>query len=311
MKAKDAFGNATTPVVQFGSSDGSATLPANATLAATGTTFTGLRMQTLGDETITVADVSPANASASATSNSILVYGNATQFAIATTSSTVTAGTSVTYTLTAGCERRHRRGLPRHGSFHGRGRCQGGRAGNFEIYRDRQGGAYLHGDLQDGGQPDVDDHRYREWRPSWGRTTASRLSRRPPRTASGADSATTGIMAGTTVNFNVTAEDVYGNIDMNFAGTVGFTSTRPARPVAGQHHVGVRHRFFQCDAGDRRMRTITASSTGVTKSSATFGVVAAAPASFIVSAPAKATAGMAFTVTVTAKDQFRQYGHHL
>jgi hypothetical protein len=109
----------------------------------------------------------------------------------------------------------------------------------------------------------------------------------------------------------VTALDAYGNTATGYRGTVHFTSTdlRAVLPAsypftaanAGIHTFTSKLAFKT--AGTQTLTakdTVTATITG----KATEKVVAGAATHFVLTAPATATAGVPFTVTVTAEDAY-------
>src|SRR5207253_908852 len=118
--------------------------------------------------------------------------------------------------------------------------------------------------------------------------------------------------AGSPFTFTVTALDFYNNTATGYTGTVHFTSSDGQAILPGDYA------FVGGDAGVHTFsngatlktvgsRIITATDTvtgSITGTSATVAVSAAAATHYSVSAPGSATAGSAFTVTVTALDAF-------
>jgi streptogramin lyase len=117
--------------------------------------------------------------------------------------------------------------------------------------------------------------------------------------------------AGTAVSFTVTAKDAYGNVATGYRGIVHFTSTDPKAVLPANYT------FIAGDAGTHTFtakltfktagtQTLTAKDTvaGTITGKATSKVVAGAATHLLLSAPATATAGVAFTVTVTAQDAY-------
>ncbi len=109
--------------------------------------------------------------------------------------------------------------------------------------------------------------------------------------------------------FAVIARDAYGNTTSGYGGTVHFTSTdsaavMPADYTFGAADAGVH--VFTATLKTTGTRSITAMDTTATPAiTGTQSGITVAPASLIhlvVSAPANASAGTAFAVTVTAKD---------
>jgi uncharacterized repeat protein (TIGR01451 family) len=114
--------------------------------------------------------------------------------------------------------------------------------------------------------------------------------------------------AGSTFLFTVTAQDQFDNTDTGFSATVHFTSsdagagtTLPADSIMAGG-VGT----FMATLVTAGPQTITASASGGAISGTTNVIVVSPTAAthFVVSAPATATAGTAFSFTVTALDQF-------
>jgi hypothetical protein len=118
------------------------------------------------------------------------------------------------------------------------------------------------------------------------------------------------VTAGSAGTFTVTAEDPYGNVATGYTGTVSFASSdsRAVLPAAYTFSAGDlgTHAFSASllTAGlqaltvvDSTTPTLTGSQTGIT-------VNAGAASMFVISAPAAAQAGTAFSVTVTAEDAY-------
>jgi hypothetical protein len=115
--------------------------------------------------------------------------------------------------------------------------------------------------------------------------------------------------AGVAQNFTITAKDAYGNIATGYTGTVHFTSsdTKAVLPA--------NYTFTAADAGIHAFsatlktagsKTVTATDTvtATLTAKATVTVVAAAATHFKVTGSATATAGKAFSLTVTALDAY-------
>ncbi len=113
--------------------------------------------------------------------------------------------------------------------------------------------------------------------------------------------------AGTAFNVTVTALDAGDNTVTNYTGTVHFTSSdgQAILPADAMLTNGVG--TFSSTLETAGSQTITATDTttsSITGTSNTVSVSSAAATHFAVSAPASATAGTAFNVTVTALDPF-------
>jgi uncharacterized repeat protein (TIGR02543 family) len=120
--------------------------------------------------------------------------------------------------------------------------------------------------------------------------------------------------AGSAFSITVTARDAYGNTASGYAGTVHFTKTDTGAGSA----IPVNYTFTGGDAGVHLFtngvtlvsagnKTITATDTVSSSLTGTSGSIAVAPLAathLAVSAPASATPGSAFTLTVAAKDAF-------
>jgi subtilisin-like proprotein convertase family protein len=116
--------------------------------------------------------------------------------------------------------------------------------------------------------------------------------------------------AGAPGSFTVTAQDANGNVATNFTGTVHFTSSDPHAALPADYT------FTPADAGSHTFSAAlkTAGSQSLTVSDSVNGsltgteagiaVSPAAASRLAVSAPAGATAGTLFSVTVTAQDAY-------
>ena len=115
------------------------------------------------------------------------------------------------------------------------------------------------------------------------------------------------VTAGTPIPFTVTAVDAFGNLASGYTGMVHFTSTDPraSLPVDSTLTNGVG--TFNVTLKTAGSQTLTAADTvtsSLTGHSGPVTVSAAAAASFVLNAPATATAGVPFSFSVTAKDPF-------
>jgi hypothetical protein len=125
-------------------------------------------------------------------------------------------------------------------------------------------------------------------------------------------SAATSTTAGTAFSVTVTAKDPYGNTATGYAGTVHFTSSD------AQAALPADYAFVGADAGSHTFtsgvtlktagsQSLTATDTvtgSITGSQSGITVSAASASTLSVSAPASATAGAAFSVTILAKDLY-------
>src|SRR5262249_44228347 len=113
--------------------------------------------------------------------------------------------------------------------------------------------------------------------------------------------------AGTTVALTVTARDAAGNVILDYPGTVQFGSSDR------QAGLPTSYTFSPADQGSHVFNVVLktagtqtiAATVGSVSGQASVQVGAASAASFVVSAPATATGGVALSaVTVTVKDAF-------
>ncbi len=122
--------------------------------------------------------------------------------------------------------------------------------------------------------------------------------------------APTGTTAGTAFGMTVTALDPYGNVAVSYTGTVHFRSTDAAALLPSDYPFtagdGGIHTFAGIVLKTAGGRTLTAvdTITGSIMGSAAVTVSAAAASHLSVAAPAGATAGMGFGVTVAALDPY-------
>src|SRR5262249_24003996 len=120
-------------------------------------------------------------------------------------------------------------------------------------------------------------------------------------------SAPSSATAGSAFTFTVTAEDEFNNTTTGYGGTVHFTSSdgNPSLPADSTLSNGTGS--FSASLNTAGHHTLTAANTSTPPNTGTRHLHAALPTSathFAVSAPPSATAGNAFTFTVTAEDQF-------
>ena len=113
--------------------------------------------------------------------------------------------------------------------------------------------------------------------------------------------------AGTALSVSIIAKDVYGNTVIGYTGTAHFTSTdfNALLPVDTALTNGTGS--FNATLITAGSQTITVTDTVTPSITGTSGTVAVAPAAvthFGVGTPSVITAGTAFNVTVTARDQF-------
>jgi hypothetical protein len=113
--------------------------------------------------------------------------------------------------------------------------------------------------------------------------------------------------AGTALNFTVTALDDQNQPEPGYAGTAHFTSSDAAAILPADATLSNGVGTFSATLKTAGSETLTATDTSdstITGTSNAIIVSAAAADHFAVSVPGTATAGSAFSFTVTAKDQF-------
>jgi hypothetical protein len=118
------------------------------------------------------------------------------------------------------------------------------------------------------------------------------------------------VKAGTSHTFTVAAQDPYGNTATGYTGTVHFTSTDakavlPANYTFTAADAGV-HTFSATlkTAGTQSLTATDTKTAGITGTEGGVTVNPAAASKFILSAPASATHGVAFSLTVTVEDAY-------
>ncbi len=113
--------------------------------------------------------------------------------------------------------------------------------------------------------------------------------------------------AGSAFNFTVTALDQFNNTDTGYTGTVHFTSSDGQAVLPADSTLTNGAGTFSVTLKTAGSQTLTATDTvtsSITGTSAAITVSAAAATHFAVTAPSNATAGSAFSFTVTALDPF-------
>src|SRR5207248_1220998 len=113
--------------------------------------------------------------------------------------------------------------------------------------------------------------------------------------------------AGSAFSFTVTALDAFNNTATGYAGTVHFTSSDGAATPPSNSTLTNGTGTFSATLKTAGNQTLTATATAtlsITSTSNTIAVSAASATHYVVSAPATATAGNAFSFTVTALDAF-------
>ena len=110
--------------------------------------------------------------------------------------------------------------------------------------------------------------------------------------------------AGTAINVTVTAQDAYGNTVTSYAGTVGITSSDSNAALPGSSTLTSGIKVFAVTLKTAGTQTVTASDGTLSTTSSNITVNPAAASTLTVSAPANATAGASASVTVRAFDAY-------
>jgi hypothetical protein len=119
--------------------------------------------------------------------------------------------------------------------------------------------------------------------------------------------ATPSVTAGTPFNLTVTALDQFNNVATGYTGTVHFTSTDAQAVLPANSTLANGARLFPVTLKTLGSQTVTATDTvtlAITGTSNPITVGSGTATHFVVTAPAGATAGTAFNVSVMALDQF-------
>ena len=115
------------------------------------------------------------------------------------------------------------------------------------------------------------------------------------------------ITAGTAGNLTVTARDAFGNVATAYAGKLHFTSTDPRAALPADsalaNGTGVLSVAFRT-AGSETLSATDTVNAQITGSQTAIQVGAATTTKLVVQAPASATQGVQFTISVSAEDRF-------
>src|SRR5713101_5635894 len=313
MKSNGITYTAYRGTVHFTSSDVQAGLPANYTFTAADNgvhTFTNLvTLKTVGNQTVRTTDT--LNAYDTGTITVAVNPGPASVFTVTTSSGSSTAGTVLTVTVTAK-DAYGNVATGYTGTVHFTSTdLQAVLPANYTFVAGDNGVHTFNVTLKTAGSDTVTAT---DTVTSSITGTSSAVNVSPAAASQLTVAAPAAATAGTAFNVTVTAKDAYGNTATGYTGIVHFTSSDvqavlPANYtfVAGDNGI---HTFTNLTtlktAGNQTITgtdTVTASITG------TSGTIVVSPNSggplhYAVAAPASATAGTAFSITVTAKDQF-------
>ncbi len=113
-------------------------------------------------------------------------------------------------------------------------------------------------------------------------------------------------VAGSAISIGVTALDAFGNVATGYSGTVHFTDSSSGATLPGNATLSAGEGTFNATLTLASGQTIVAtdSANGSVTGSAGVAVSPAAASHFAIDAPANATAGSPFSVTITALDPF-------
>ncbi len=304
VTAKDAFGNVATAysgTVHFTSTDALASVPANTTLTNGTKTFGAVVLETVGSQTVTVADA--LSAGINGASNAVVVTPAAASIlTVVPAGTSQTAGVPFNVTVTAKDQ------------F---GNTATGYAGTVQ-FTSTDGQAVLPADttltagvkvfsltLKTVGGRTVTAKD--SVTPSITGTTPS-ITVSPAAVASLSASASSPQTAGTPFNVAVTAFDAFGNVATGYTGVVHFTSTDNAAILSADGTPTGGSGSFSTVLRTAGTKTVTATDTVSPSLTATGNITVnpAGAASLTVTPPAafSQTAGAAFSITVTAKDTY-------
>jgi hypothetical protein len=299
VTAQDAFNNTVTSyagTVHFTSTDAQAVLPANATLT-NGVGSFAVTFATAGNQTVTATDT--ATSSITGTTGTIAVSpATATHFAVGAPAS-ATAGTAFNFTVTA---------------LDAFGNTATGYAGTVHFTStDAQAALPANSTLTNGtgsfsttlktaGSQTLTatDTANSSITGSSGTITVS-----PAAATHFSVSAPATANAGSPFSFTVTALDAFNNTATGYSGTVHFTSSDGQASLPANSGLTTGAGSFQATLATGGNQTLTATDTASSSITGTSGPIAVGGAlsiHFSVSTPASATAGTAFTFTVTALD---------
>ena len=301
VTALDASGNVAvsyTGTVGFTSTDPNATLPANSTLA-NGVGAFNATLKTAGTQTITAKDT--LTQSIGGTSNAITVNAAAAAAFKITAPTPVIAGTAFNVTVT---------------SVDQFGNVATGYTGTFK-FTSSDTKAVLPGEsgLHNGtgtfsvalGTAGAQTITVTDIVTSTITGTSNSITVDPGAASYFTVSAPATATAGSAISVSVTAFDRFNNLDTTYSGTVHFTSTDPQAVLPADTKLTNGAGSFSVTLKTDGTQTITATDTLTTSVTGTSGDISVVPGPathLSVTAPATASAGTAFSITVTALDQF-------
>ena len=315
VTAKDAFGNTATGysgTVHFTTSDASAVLPANSTLTS-GTGNFSVTFKTAGTQTVTGTDTVTSSITGT-TGNVVVSAAAATHFTVAVAGS-ATAGVAFSGSVTA-LDQFNNIATGYTGTIHWTTSDSGASTALPANYTfvSADSGVHIFTNsftLVTAGTQTVT---------ATDTVTGSIIGTSANITVSAAAASQLIVTApgtataGVAINTSVTAKDQYGNTAVSYLGTVHFTKTdsgiASALPanytfVGGDNGVHIFTNGVTLVTVGNQTVTATDTVTGsINGTSGTIAVGAAAASTLTVTAPTSTTAGVLFSSTVTALDQF-------
>jgi hypothetical protein len=278
--------------VHFTSTDGQAVLPGNSTLTMGVGNFQAT-LKTAGSQTITATDVM--TSSITGTSNSITVNHAAANHLAVSAPASVTAGAPFSFTTTA---------------LDPFGNTDTGYAGTVHfVNSDSTGTAPANSTLTNGAVTlSATMRRAGSWAITATDTvmpaingTSSAINVSPAAATHLAVFAPASAQAGSPFGFSVVALDPFGNTATGYAGTMHFTSSDGSATLPANSTLTSGAGSFNATLRSEGSHTISAADTISPSITGTTNAIATSTAThFVVTAPAKATAGEALTFTVTA-----------
>jgi hypothetical protein len=298
VTALDQFSNTATGyhgTVHFSSTDGQATLPANSTLT-NGTGSFSTTLKTAGSQTITATDT--VSSPITGTSNAVFVSAAAATHFVVSAPSSRTAGTAFNFTVTA------------QDQFNNTATGYGGTVhftssdGQSVLPANStltNGTGTFAATLKTAGNQTITAT---DTNTSSITGTSNAISVSPAAATHFLVSAPTQAAVGQAFSFTVTARDQFNNTATGYAGHVQFTSTDGAASLPGTMTLSSGVGTFSATLNNPGGRTITATDTVTASITGTSGTITVglAPTHLTISGPSSATAGGAFSVTVTARD---------
>lgn len=299
VTAQDFFNNTATGysgTIHFTSSDGSATLPLNSMLNNGTGSFNGI-LKTAGTQTLTATDT--VSSSITGMSNDIAVDASSTTHFSVSAPATTTAGIAINFTVTA--QDQFNNTTP---GYHGLVQFLSG-DGNAALPVNSlltNGVGTFSATLQTAGNQTITAT-------DTVTSTISGASNTITVNAAAAThftvSAPTSTTAGTAFNFTVTAQDQFDNTAKDYSGMVHFTSSDGAADLPSNTALSNGVGTLSATLKTAGIQTLTATDTvsnSITGISSAIMVIPGTATHFVFSSPTSATAGVAFSFSVTALD---------